>query len=194
MRTLFRSRYVYGTENTFPGSTNVSEEPIQKKHSWVVGEISLEKYWKLTKKFSIGSQLNATLSTQPFFNNFTASLLASPYFQPIPESKTLFQDEFRAHQFGSVGGKLIYAIKENIEFRTEHYVFQPYQTIDRTIDDQAVYGDPFQNRYYIGTVGAIFHSPIGPLSVNANYYDQRETPWSWIINFGYLLFNKRALE
>lgn len=190
----FSSRYISGIENTVPGSTNVSETPVTKGRNWIQSRFEIQNYWKISQRFKAGAQFNATISTQPFYNNYTASLIASPYFQPIPESKTLFQEEFRAHQFASVGGKVIFDLGNRIELRTEHYMFQPYQTILRRADDTAEYGEPFEDRFYIGTLGGIYHSPLGPLSLNINYYDQRDDPWTWIINFGYLIFNKRALD
>jgi len=193
-KVMFRARYISGIENTIPGSTNDSELPTSKGHNWVTGDFLIENYYPFRNRFVVGTQLNVSISSQPFFNNYTASLIASPFFQPIPESKTLFQEEFRAHQFASVGGKIIYSITNNIELRTEHYMFQPYQTILQLPNDQAAYSEPFENRFYIGSIGGIYHSPLGPLSVNINYYDQRDDPWTWIVNFGYLIFNKRALD
>ena len=194
MNIFFKARYISGIERTTPGSTNAVEDPITEGRNWIVANFFFERYWPLGKSFDFGSHVSTTVSTQPFFNNYTASLIASPYFQPIPESKTLFQDEFRAHQFTTLGAKIIYKINNNFEIRTEQYLFQPYQTIVRLPNDKADYGEAFESRFYIGSLGGIYHSPLGPLSLNVNYYDQRDEPWTWIVNFGYLIFNKRALE
>jgi len=191
---VLKGIYVNGEEKTIPGSTNVIETETKDFHDWFMGSVYFEKYFRLHSGFRFGTVGTVALSNQPFYANYTASVIAAPYFQPIPESKTLFQDEFRTHQFGTLGGKLIYMINDNLEIRTEHYIFQPYQTIERLPNDKPVYGDPFESRFYIGTGGLIFHSPIGPLSLNINYFDQKDDPWSWIVNFGYLIFNKRALD
>ena len=193
-RFVLRGRYLNGEEKTVPGSTNEIEFESKNFHDWFMASAYLERYAKLSPSFCLGGIGNVTVSNQPFYANYTASLLAAPYFQPIPESKTLFQDEFRAHQFAAVGGKIIYNINDNLDIRTEHYMFQPFQSIERLPNDKPEYGNPFESRYYIGTAGMVFHSPVGPLSLNVNYFDQKDDPWSWIINFGYLIFNKRAMD
>ena len=86
-------------------------------------------------------------------------------------------------------------IKESsIDFRLENYIFQPVNEILLGDGREPVYSEDFLKRFYIGSASTVFHSPLGPVSLSLNYYDQREEPWSWIINFGYLIFNKRALD
>ena len=56
-------------------------------------------------------------------------------------------------------------------------------------------------RYTIATANAVYHTPIGPLSFSVNYYhnlpeisvDDR-TPITFLVHFGYILFNDRALK
>jgi NTE family protein len=38
------------------------------------------------------------------------------------------------------------------------------------------------------------HSPIGPISLSVNYYDDRENQLGILLHVGYLLFNKHPLE
>lgn len=189
-----RTRYIEGQENTIPGSSGILSEEFKGRREWFVFRARYENYFKTIGNLRIGMELEGAYSTQPFFSNRKASLLASPYFQPIPESKTLFQDEFRAHQFMSAGLKLVYSITNSVDFRLENYIFQPVNEILPGEGVSPVYSEDFLKRFYIGSGSAVFHSPLGPVSISLNYYDQREEPWSWIINFGYLIFNKRALD
>ena len=43
---------------------------------------------------------------------------------------------------------------------------------------------------YMGSAVLVLHSPLGPVSLSMNYYELKEKPWSFIFNFGYLIFNR----
>lgn len=189
-----KARYVDGRERTVPGSTGVFNEVHKRNHQWAMFRLSYENYFKTIGKLDLGLQLDGALSTQGFFDNHQATLLSSPYFQPIPESKTIFQNEFRAHAFAAGGLKVIYELSGSFDLRLENYIFQPQNEILAEEDLSAEYSPDFLKRFYIGSASAVFHSPLGPVSFSVNYYDQHEDPWSWIFNFGYLLFNKRPLD
>lgn len=190
----FKVRYIDGQERTTPGSTGIFTDEYKGWQDWFVLRARYENYFKTFGKLRIGMEFEGVYSTQDFFNNRKASLLAAPYFQPIPESRTLFQDEFRAHKFITSGLKLVYSLSTNVDFRMENYLFQPVNEIIAGQGLKPAYSEDFLKRFYIGSVSTVFHSPLGPVSLSVNYYDQREEPWSWIVNFGYLIFNKRALE
>jgi hypothetical protein len=40
----------------------------------------------------------------------------------------------------------------------------------------------------------VFHTPVAPLALSVNYFDQETQPISVIFTAGFLLFNKRALD
>jgi NTE family protein len=187
-------RYVDGRERTSPGSTGIFDDVRRADHKFHLIKLNYENYFKTIGKLDIGLQLDGQISTQGFFGNQKASLLNAPFYQPIPESRTIFQEEFRAHEFTAVGLKLIYGISKSLDFRIENYMFQPFNEILRDENYGAVFSEDFARRFYIGSGSLVFHSPLGPLSASVNYYDQRDEPWSWIINFGYLIFNRRALD
>ena len=188
------ARYVNGDEWTRPGSTGVIDEDVFADREWFVLRLRYENYFKTFGKLDMGMELEGVHSTQPFFSNFRASILAAPYFQPIPESRTIFQEEFRAHTFGTAGLKLVYQVRRNVDLRFENYLFQPLNEIVANEDRKAEFSEDFLKRFYIGSGSAVYHSPLGPVSFSVNYYDQRDEPWSWIINFGYLIFNRRPLD
>ena len=89
----------------------------------------MDKYFELTKSIRFGLFVEGVFSNQPFFNNYTASILAAPAFEPLSESKTLFQESFRAHNYLAFGIKNIYQLSKNIQLRLEGYLFQPHQNI-----------------------------------------------------------------
>jgi NTE family protein len=64
----------------------------------------------------------------------------------------------------------------------------------KTPDLTTEFGIPLALQHYIGTAGVVWHTPVGPMSLSVNYYDQVKDPFSLLFHFGYIIFNKRALE
>ena len=85
-------------------------------------------------------------------------------------------------------------LRNNLELRIDGYVFQPYQELIRTDDLKTRFGEPLAKRYFLGSGGLVLHSPIGPISLAVNYYDQREENLSLLFHVGFLLFHASALD
>lgn len=119
--------------------------------------------------------------------------MRAPAFEPIPESQTLFMPQFRAHNYASGGLITVWSIKKNIDLRAEAYVFQPFGKI-LSDEQNRPYYDHTPDQFFMGSGSVIVHTPIGPASISANYFDQSIDQWSVIFNFGYLIFNRQALE
>lgn len=188
----FKARSVHGEEYTVPGSTAPdSLKPTRVLHEWLQFKIIFDKYYKQRGVLRMGVFFEGVTSTQPLFNNYTASLLASPAFQPLAESKTLFQKNFRAHTYAAFGLKNIISIKNRFDLRIEAYAYQPYQEIDPA---KNIYTEPFLRRYFIGTAALVGHTPIGPICFSVNYYHEEVEPFSFLFHFGYIIFNKKATD
>ncbi len=188
-------RYVNGLETNTPGSTSITDNKVFKKyHEWITFKIKGERYFNRKGTLKIGLFGEGVYSTQTLFNNYTSSVLSSPAFQPTPDSKTIFLENYRAHQYLAGGLKFVVNFRENIELRAEAYIFQPFETFVKTADLKTDYGALFAIQHYVGTAAIVWSTPIGPLSLSANYYDQEKKPVSILFHFGYIMFNKRALE
>lgn len=187
-------RFVEGQEDTRPGSTSLEKLRYLWAHEWGVVKIKYEKYFirKSPVRFGILSEM--VYSNQPFFENYTATVLAASAFQPIPEAKTLFQEKFRAHAYGAFGIKNIIAFTSKIHLRIEGYVFQPYNEIWSNNINKALYGPDISMRYFIASSAFVYHTPIGPIALNLNYYDKFDDHWSLLFHFGFLIFNKSAFD
>jgi NTE family protein len=168
---------------------------FEATHSWISFKVRYENYFLHLGKFTLGAEFEGLYSTQPFFQNYTASVIAAPAYQPIPESKTIFLEEFRTMMYGAVGLKAVFSIVNNLDFRLEGYGFQAGRSIMRNDQNQAVFSEPFQDRYFIGAAAFVFQSPLGPVSLNLNYYENRtDGPWSFLFNFGYTIFNRSIYQ
>jgi NTE family protein len=187
-------RFISGLETNNPGSKSADTVTVKRYHNWFQARLVYEKYFSTSTHFKPGIYLSATLSDKPFFNNYISTDLSVPSFEPIPESQTLFLPQFRADNYAAVGIKLIYNFAKNFEFRAEGYAFQPYREILPTVDNKAVYGKPLSARYYIASGSFVYHTPFGPISMCLNYYDQAEVPFSFNINIGYFIFNRRPFQ
>ena len=187
-------RYIQGEEYDQPGSTSINKDPFRKIHDWFQVKAVYDGYFIKSKLYNLGIYAEGVYSDQPFFNNYIASTLTAPAFQPIPEGKTLFQENYRAHKYVAAGLKNIFNIKKNIELRIEGYIYQPYQQIIKLPDLTAGYTPPFSQRFVIATAALVGHTPLGPISFSVNYYNREKTQFTFLFHFGYILFNKKALD
>jgi hypothetical protein len=106
----------------------------------------------------------------------------------------MFLPQFRAHNFVAMGFKSVYALFKNIDLRAEVYGFQPFNQIMKTENNKPEYGKNFADRYYIVSGCFVYHAPFSSMSICLNYYDNAEEPFSFNINIGYFIFNKRPFE
>ncbi len=187
-------RYVYGLEINTPGSTSVDTSENSNHHEWVVFKLTGERYFNRKGKFKIGLFGEGVYSTQTLFQNYTSSILSAQAFQPTPDSRTIFNENYRTHKYVAGGLKFVINIRKTVEFRVEGYIYQPYQVLIKTQDLKTEFGIPFALQHYVATMGFVWHTPVGPMSISANYYDQVKDPVSILFHFGYIIFNKRALD
>lgn len=190
----FKLYTLEGEEFTKPGSTALNRLPNRKIHIWNTSILHYEKYLNKKGVIKPGILLEGVYSNQPKFSNYTATILSAPAFTPTPESQTLFLEKFRAFSYMAGGIRNIIAIRKSLELRLEGYIFQPYQEIQKNPDFTANIGKPFSNRFFMASSALVLNSPIGPLCFSVNYYDKEPQPFSFLFHFGYILFNKRAME
>jgi NTE family protein len=193
-RLLLSATYVNGTEKNIPGSTSLESEEFEKRHQWVQFRLLYDNYFKRLGPVTFGFYGEALYSNQPLFNNYISTLMASPAFDPIPESMVLFLPNYRAHSFLSGGLKIIIKPHKRIDLRIEGYLFQPYEQIVQNADQTVGYGAPFSDRSVMGTAAFVWHSPLGPLSLGVDYYDRANEQFTFFFNVGYIIFNRSAIE
>lgn len=191
IRLQASARYVTGREYFYPGSTSNTAKNTSHNHSWLQLDVSYENFYEKIGPVHLGLHAGLHYSTQKYFNNYTSTLLSAKAFQPFSESALLFLPQFRANKFISAGTKNVLSIRKNIDFRAEAYVFLPMRAIEQNfITRKPVRADKIY-AFSLGTAAVVFHSPIGPLSLNLNYFNGESKPWSFFLKFGYLIFNRR---
>lgn len=189
-----RIRYVNINEYTIPGSTSIDRKQRKEFHDWFTFKILYDNYFKKKGKLKFGFYFEGAASDMPFLANYTATILNSPSFEPIPEMQTIFLPAFRSQVYAAAGLKNLFMLTNSIDIRLEGYIFMPYQEYIRTPDLKTEFGKTFANRYYTGSFGAVFHSPIGPVGLFLNYYDKQKNPFSFMIHLGYFIFNPGSMD
>ncbi len=193
-RFCLKGYYFNGEEEYEPGSTSIfGMEKAVYNRKWLIAQLEIEKYFNISKSYSFGWRLNAAISNQPFFSNYYSSMIVAPAFYPLPDSKTLFLKNFRAHNFAGGGIMNVFKVKRNFDIRLEGYAFAPYKSIINK-DQLAEYSEPFTDLNFSGTAALVYHSPVGPISTNLNYYDDPNQNWIFYFSFGYLIFNKQSFD
>lgn len=195
-KIFLRCMYVSGLETYYPGSTALDTVSFINGpyHDWFNLKLTVDKYIKPIKYFKIGVYAEGVYSSQDFFRNYSASILSAPAFNPIPESQTLFIDDYRAHQYMAGGLKAIATPYKNFDIRFEGYLYQPVYSIIKSTNNKADYSSLFLYRHFLGMGALIYHSPIGPLSIGVNYYDKNDNSFSFFFHFGYTIYNKKSLD
>jgi len=188
-------RYIGGDEKTHPGSQWAMRKTHKARHDWMVLRARLDKYFLPKGIFKFGLLAEGVYSTQPFFQNYSATAIQTPVFQPTPESRTYFLENYRASQYLAGGVRTIIAVARNkFDLRLEGYVFQPYKALEREHDNSVTEGTAVSSRHFIGSGSLIYQSPLGPIWFNTSYLDGLAQPWAWSLNFGYVIFSQGARE
>ncbi|WP_027418405.1 patatin-like phospholipase family protein [Crocinitomix catalasitica] len=192
----FYSRFIHGIETTQTGSQGIDND-VKSYRNWMFIKMNYTNYLIQRGLYRLGFLLEGVYSIQPFFDNYTASVLSAHAFQPFPDVSTGFYNDFRANKYLSGGLMNVFTLKDKLDLRVEAYIFQPIQRIIN-IDGKANEDDLFKSRFGLASASLIYHTMIGPLRATLNYYDsQSETqaePWSFQLSFGYIIFNEKGIQ
>ena len=194
------ANYIIGEEQDIPGSTSINKTPSNFSHSWIQLKLISDTYYNNKGPVRLGFYFEAVYSNQPLFNNYTSSILKSPAFQPTTENKTMFFESLRAFKYAAIGQKILVKIQKNVDIRLEGYMFQPYRSLVNN-NESGELAVEFSKLYTFGSGSLIYHSPIGPLCLNVNYYhnlpeitESSQIPITFLFHFGYTIFNRKAIK
>ena len=194
-RLYLKLKFIKGNESFLPGNISPDKTPITNRFhkDWFYIKMFSDNYVKTMNKLKFGYYFEYTFSTQDFFSNYTSTILSAPAFYPTTESYTLFLPNFRAYHYFVLGGKSVASIFSRLDIRFEIYWFQPIQAIINN-NFKAEFANPLVYQNIAGSGSLVFHSPLGPIAFNINYYKNAENNLSFFIHFGYPIFNKKSLE
>jgi NTE family protein len=173
---------VNGNEYTIPGSTSSNRDTLKNGHTWLQMRVYYENYVIDQPRFSFGIKAEVLWSGQKDFQNATATSIMSPTPSFFPEFKTFYLPVYRGTSFFTVGISPVLHLAKNVDLRADIYGYQPFQAT-------AVPSSDIYRTYTLGSGTLVYHSPIGPVSLSANYYEQKEKPWSILFNLGFIISN-----
>jgi NTE family protein len=173
---------VSGNEYTIPGSTSSNRDTLANGHSWLQMRVYYENYVIDQPRFSFGVKAEVLWSGQKDFQNATATSILSPTPSFFPEFKTFYLPVYRGTSFFTVGISPVLHLAKNVDLRADLYGYQPFHAT-------AVPSSDIYRTYTLGSGTLVYHSPIGPVSLSANYYEQKEKPWSILFNLGFIISN-----
>ena len=196
-RALVTIRGVTGTEVYTPGSTSLFRDlgEQSRHHQWLQFRGIYEHYHQLSNqdKTSWGYYGEITVSGQGRFFNYRSSLTTAPIFAPLADSRTLFLENYRSPRFVAAGVRFSQQVLGKIDWRSE--LFAHVNILPLRDNNQVPERDGGISRPYITAVtGLIFHTPVGPLAVHAEYYDTPGHRFSVYGHLGYILFRARSLD
>lgn len=192
--------YFEGFEKYDPGnilrndpsySTLVSADFFRR---WYKLKLSSEKYYPIQPKYHFGYSFEAVYSNRKNFANFKSNLIHTPAFYPLQDSKTIFLENLRADKYLALGLKNVVSLTKHFDLRLEGHIFQPYKEVIKVGNQQSKLGDSFSEHRFIFSGSTVYHSPVGPISLNFNYYDDRAKRFGVFFHIGYLIYNKRAID
>jgi len=186
--------YMNGREVLLPGSQSTNKTEQTAYPEWLEIKAVYDNYFETIGPLKLGFFGELCITNQPFFLNYTSTMMYAPSFQPLPEMQSLFLPQFRANNYRAGGLKAVLKIYKKLEFRAEGYIFQPYQEIlQDPVNYTASYGPILSDRSYIAAATLVYNTFLGPLSLGLSYYDKLSSPFTFNLNFGYIIFNRSAL-
>lgn len=185
--------YISGWEAAYPGTTT-SFKNYHRFHKYFRIKARTQNFVLNKGVYRLGIRSEAVFSNQDLMQNYMASSVASSNYAPTADGITHFLHGARANQYIAFGLQNILTFKEKFDLRIEAHYFQPIRLLKQNDDGSAYYGEPFDDRGLIGSISAIYHSPVGPLRFTAEYYSMKANPVTLQLSFGYMLFNRRGIR
>jgi NTE family protein len=195
-RAIVTVRAVTGTEVYTPGSTSVFKDLGERSrhHEWLQFRGTYERYHPLKAgKSAWGYFGEIMISGQGDFFNYRSSLTTAPVFAPLPDSRTLFLERYHSPRFVAAGLRYSTVVLGKLEWRSEAFL---HSNIAQLTDNQqeAKLASGLSRPYLTASTGLIFTTPVGPLAVHAEYYDDPDHRFGLYGHLGYILFRGRSLE
>jgi len=187
--------YYNGNEKYTEGSGKSPLKEVVTNLDYYSVKLHYTQMFKLSSSFTIGGIGEGSFSTKPLLSNYVSTLLMATPFEPIPVMKTLFLENYRSFSYLSLGAVFDYNFYRDFNFRVDGYYYLPYEKIEKGVNDNLAYlSDPFTHNYFAGSARFIYHPPIGVVSASVNYIERPGSKFGFLVNLGYLIFNKSKLN
>jgi NTE family protein len=187
------AEYFNTASTLLAGNTSTTTGKSREDYSWLRLRFTAEHYFD-GGWYKPGYYVDAVLSNQPVFQNFMGTIINAPAFLPLQDSRSLLLQNYRSFNYVAGGVRNVFSITRKVDFRLEGYVFKPFQYLEKNVNFETDISTDLKKIFFTGTAGVVFHSPIGPVSLSFNYYDDDESRFGALLHVGYLLYRKHSLE
>ena len=155
----------------------------------------IHSYIKVSSRFTLGYIGEISLQQKSGLGGYVPTLLFMPAFSPFPASSAMLLSGYRADTYAGFGISPVICLAKRLFLHTNISYFQPYRQIYERQGGDYGYGGKFPRGAFIGNASIVWHSPIGPVSLSAAYYEKGEQKrWYPQLDIGLLLFKKKFAE
>ena len=182
---------LFNGNESFKHALPTTESLSQKPDTWLQYRAKFDRYIPVSTRFTLGAYGELVYSTRNLLQNYTATLIQAPAFQPTPSSRTAFNEAFRANQFVAVGFKPVYNLTDQIHVRGEAYLFMPYKSFMRTNDNTVYYSAPFPTVQFMAETTLVYNFKLASAGL---FVSNSAGQWNVGLNIGILLFNPKFME
>ncbi len=187
--------YFSGNEKYREGTGKSQDHEVTKNLSYYSFSFRYIKFLPLSHLISVGLSTQFSISSKPLLDSYISTLLIATPYEPISVMKTLFLENYRANNFGSIGASFVYNFYNRFDFTIDGYYYVPYNKILENSDDNSAYlSTPLSYQYLLGSAQISYRPPVGVVSVSVNYIDKPGSKIGFLVNLGYLIFNKSKLN
>ncbi|MFN2395285.1 MAG: patatin-like phospholipase family protein [Bacteroidales bacterium] len=186
------ARLISTHETYKPGNTSFNPNPSENILNWWEVLMQWENFFSSRHRLRLAFSTELFLSNRPLLANYSASKIMARQFSPFPLAETRYLDAFRANHYVAGGLKAMYMIGRFSHLQVESHVFRPIREIIPGINQSADYKDWLVKPVFMHNAALVFHTPPGPLSISTSYLQGENDPWVFMVNFGFILFNRKT--
>jgi NTE family protein len=199
------ANYYAGTEEFTPGTLEKQiarisiSQTYESIRDWFALQVKGGEYFRIKDRYTIGVSFQTYFSNQTFFFNRKATAFYAKPFMPIMDSYTHYYEDFRSSNFIAGGLTNIFTLGKKLDLRAEVY---PYYNLLPVKSNSPGGGVGIDGQYYgtepelrfVAAAGMVYHFFLGPIALQATYYDTEvlgESKLGFVVHAGFLLRNKR---
>lgn len=189
----------YAWERFLPGETSVGRYlrlPVKGVgHSGFGVRATYEGYVRVGDRVALGYLADFSLRQGMGMQGYIPQLLSMPAFRPFPAAQVMLLKSYRGDTYAGFGISPVICVTKTLLLHSNLSYFQPYRAIYEEWGGRYGYSGKFPRGAFMGNAAIVWHSPAGPVSLSASYYEKGETDkWYLQLNIGFLLFKKRIFE
>lgn len=154
-----------------------------------------DSYIRLWRWMRLGLNADFVWQKPLELNGYLQTLLQKPAFAPFPHASAMLLQGYRADSYLGFGISPVICLAKTLFLHSNISYFQPYRQIYGMKGGGYAYSGRFPRGAFLGNMALVWHSPAGPVSLSASYYQRGEQhKWYAQLNIGFLLFKKKLLE